>query len=174
MAVQFGGTYASVRRSAPLFITIVFATLFFGTALNLVDADNTLSAIVLGASLLLAAVGVDRTEHRGITPVLYLFGSMMFLYGYFDLVDNSVVEPSFLGVAAAFVYLSAALHSRMLLFIATTSILGYTARFTQDHFADSVGWPIALIAFGMFMIGLSALAVRFDRDYVRRASDRLA
>jgi hypothetical protein len=31
----------------------------------------------------------------------------------------------------------------------------------------TVGWPIALIAFGMFMIGLSALAFRIDRDYVR-------
>jgi hypothetical protein len=28
---------------------------------------------------------------------------------------------------------------------------------------------MALIAFGWFMIGLSALAFRIDRDYVRRA-----
>ena len=48
-------------------------------------------------------------------------------------------------------------------------ILAYTGWFTGQHFADSVGWPIALIAFGIFMIGLSALAMRIDRLYVRGA-----
>jgi hypothetical protein len=32
-----------------------------------------------------------------------------------------------------------------------------------------MGWPLALIGFGIFMIGLSATAFRIDRDYVRRA-----
>jgi len=59
-------------------------------------------------------------------------------------------------------------HSRTLLFVATAAILAYTGWFTGQHFADSVGWPIALIAFGLFMIALSALAVKIDREYVRR------
>ena len=74
----------------------------------------------------------------------------------------------FLASAAGFVYLSAVLHSRTLLVVATLAILAYTGWFTGQHFADSIGWPLALIAFGMFMIGLSALAFRFDRDYVRQ------
>lgn len=167
MAVQFGATFASMRRSTPLFMTVFFATLFFGTALDLVDADNTVIAIVLGASLLLAAVGADRSAHRAITPAWYLFGAALFLYGFFDAVEDSPLEILFLGGAAGFVYLSITLHSRMLLFVATLAILAYTARFTQQHFADSIGWPLALIAFGFFMIGLSALAFRIDRDYVR-------
>ena len=60
-----------------------------------------------------------------------------------------------------------ALHSRTLLFVATAAILAYTGWFTSEHFADSIGWPLALIMFGLVMIGLSALAVRIDRDYVR-------
>ena len=40
------------------------------------------------------------------------------------------------------------------------------------NFADSMGWPLALIAFGIFMIALSALAYRIDRDYVRRGRAR--
>jgi len=58
-----------------------------------------------------------------------------------------------------------------MLFVSTLGILGYTGWFTEEHFADSVGWPIALIAFGIFMIGLSALAMRIDRLYVRQPSD---
>jgi hypothetical protein len=167
MACQFAGTFASVRRSTPLFLAIFFATLFFGTALDLAEADSTIIALVLGASLLLAAIGADRTPHRHLTPVWYLAGSALFLYGFYDLVEGTLAETLFLALAASFVYLSITLHSRVLLVMATLAILAYTAWFTQQHFADSVGWPLALIAFGLFMIGLSALAFRIDRDYVR-------
>jgi hypothetical protein len=167
MALQFGAAFGSFRRSTLLFMCILFGALFWWTAFDLLNFDDTLVAIVLGGSLFLTAVGVNRTVHRDITPVWYLFGAAAFLYGFFDAVEETPFEISFLAVAAGFVYLSAALHSRTLLFVATLAILGYTGWFTGQHFADSVGWPIALIVFGMFMIGLSALALRIDRDYVR-------
>jgi hypothetical protein len=167
MALQFGATFGSLRRSTPLFLTVLFSTLFWCTALDLVDADDKVIALVVGASMVLSAVGIDRTVHRDITPVWYLFGAAAFLYGFFDLVERTPFEIAFVAVAAAFVYLSVALHSRTLLFVATMAVLGYTAWFTEEHFARSVGWPIALIVFGMFMIGLSALAFRIDRDFVR-------
>ena len=48
--------------------------------------------------------------------------------------------------------------------------IGVHGYYTGEHFADSVGWPLALIGFGIFMIALSAATFRIDRDYVRRAS----
>jgi hypothetical protein len=128
--------------------------------------DNTVVALVMGAGLVLTAVGVDRTAHRDITPIQYLVGGMLFLYGLFDAVKRTPLEILFVAAAGGFVYLAATLHSRTLLVVATAAILAYTGWFTSEHFADSVGWPIALIVFGMFMIGLSALAVRIDRYYV--------
>jgi hypothetical protein len=169
MTAQFGATFASLRRSTPLFMTIFFGTLFWWTALDLFDAEPKAIALVVGASLLLTAVGVDRTEHRSITPVWYLFGAAAFLYGLFDSVERTPLEISFVAAAAAFVYLSVILHSRTLLAVATLALLGYTGWFTGEHFADSVGWPVALIVFGLFMIGLSALAFRIDRLYLRDA-----
>ncbi len=174
MALQFAVTFGSVRRSTPLFMSILFGTLFWWTAFDLLDLDDTLVAMILGGSMLLTAVGVDRTAHHGITPAWYLFGAAAFLYGFFDTVDRTPFEIAFLAVAAGFVYLSVVLHSRILLVVAILAIFAYTAWFTQQHFLDSAGWPIALIAFGTFMIGLSALAYRIDRDYVRVKSDRRA
>jgi hypothetical protein len=167
MAVQFGAIFGVLRRSTPLFMAVLFATLFWWTALDLLDVEDKAIALVVGASMLLSAVGIDRTPHRDITPVWYLFGAAAFLYGFFDIVENTPFEIAFLMVASAFVYLSVVLHTRTLLFVSTLAILAYTAWFTGEHFASSVGWPIALIAFGIFMIGLSALAFRIDRDYVR-------
>jgi hypothetical protein len=168
MALQFGGTFTALRRSTLLFLTVAFGLLFWYTAFDLLGADDEVMALVLGASLVLTAVGVDRTVHRVITPVWYLLGAAGFLYGLFDVVDGTPLEILFLGAAAGCVYLSALVHSRTLLFVATGAILAYTAWFTGEHFADSVGWPIALVVFGLIMIGLSALAFRIDRDYVRK------
>ena len=167
VALQFAAVFASFRRSTPLLLTIFFATLFWWTALDLADLDEGLGAVVIGASLVLTAIGVQRRGHGDISPVLYLVGSASFLYGFFDLVENTPIEVTFIAVAAGFVYLSVILHSRMLLFVATLAILAYTGYFTGEHFADSIGWPLALIVFGLLMIGLSALAFRIDREYVR-------
>jgi hypothetical protein len=169
MALQFGATFAALRQSTPLFMTILFGALFWWTALDLLDVDGNIVALALGGSMLLAAVGVDRTPHRDITAVWYLLGTAAFLQGFFDLVEGSLFEVAFIVVAAAFVYLSIVLHRRTVLVVAIVAILAYTAWFTGEYFADSVGWPLALIAFGIFMIALSALAVRIDRDYVRNS-----
>jgi len=170
IGAQFAATYKVSRLSTPLFATIFFATAFWWTTLDLLDADGKTIALVLGATLLLTAAGVDRTTHRAMTPIWYLLGGAAFLGGLFDLVDRTPFELAFLVAAASFVYLSIVLHSRTLLVVATLAILAYTAWYTGQHFADSIGWPLALIAFGIFMIALSALAFRIDRDYVHARS----
>ena len=167
VGLQFTATFSALRRSTLLFMAVFFGVLFFWTAFDMLDVDEDFVALVLGTSLVLTAVGVDRTPHRVITPVWYLFGATGVLYGIFDIVEDTPFELLFLLAAAGFVYLSVALHSRTLLFVATAGILSYTAWFTGEYFAESVGWPIALIIFGLFLIGLSALALRIDRDYVR-------
>ena len=169
MALQFGAVFTSIRRSTPLFVALAFLTLFWWTTLDLLDVDGKVIALIVGATMVLTAVGVDRTGHRDVTPMWYFFGAAAFLAGLFDLTKRTPLEIAFLAAAAGFVYLSVLVHSRTLLVVATLAILAYTGWFTGEHFADSIGWPLALIAFGIFMIGLSALAFRIDRDYVRKS-----
>jgi hypothetical protein len=170
VAAQFGTVFAVLRASTPLFLAVAFTTLFWLTVFDLLDVDGGVTALTIGGSLLLAAIGIGRTRHRDLTPVWYLAGSAAFLYGLFDIVEGTMFELGFLAAAAAFVYLAAFLRSRTLLFVATMAVLAYTGWYTGKYFADSAGWPLALIAFGLVMIGLSALAVRIDRDYVRGAT----
>ena len=168
VAIQFGSLFGSMRRSTVLLVAVLFAALFWWTAFDLLNLDDALVGMLLGTMLLLAAVGAARIGHADITPLIYFVGAVMFLYGFFDAVEDSPVEVLFLAVAAGFVYLSVFLHSRTLLVVATLAILAYTGYFTSEHFADSIGWPLSLIGFGLVMIGLSALALRIDRDYVRQ------
>jgi hypothetical protein len=169
MALQYGTLFGAIRRSTMLLIAILFAAVFVWTAFDLLDLDDAaFVGLVLGGMLLLTGVGAARLGHRDITPLIYFVGAVMFLYGFFDAVEDSPIEVLFLAVASGVVYLSVLLHSRTLLTVATLAILAYTGYFTSEHFADSIGWPISLVAFGLFMIGLSALALRIDRDYVRQ------
>ena len=167
MALQFGAVFRALRRSTALFLVVLFGTLFWWTALDLIDLDEPLKALVIGASLLLASVGIGRMNRPEVTPFWYFCGATAFLFGFFDLVERTPAEILFLAVAAGFVYASVVLHSRTLLAVATLAILSYTAWFTGEHFVDSIGWPLALVAFGLVLIGMSALAVRLDREYVR-------
>lgn len=167
MALQFGAVFAALRKSTPLFLTILFAALFWWTAFDLAGIDETPIAIVLGGALLLAAAGAARSGHGEIAPFWYFVGAVAFLYGFFDAVERTPFELAFLAVAAGIVYASVVLHSRTLLSVATLAILAYTGWFTGQHFVDSIGWPLALMAFGLAMIGMSALAFRIDREYVR-------
>ena len=167
MALQFSAVFQALRRSTPLFLVILFGTVFWWTLLDLIDMDEQLMAMVIGGSLLLASVGIDRAGRRAVTPFWYFCGSAAFLYGLFDMVERTPAELLFLAVAAGFVYASVVLHSRTLLAVATLAILAYTAWFTGEHFVDSIGWPLALVAFGLVLIGMSALAFRLDREYVR-------
>jgi hypothetical protein len=167
VAAQFGLAFKPMRRSTALFFAVAYATVFWATALDLAGADGKLIGVVIGVALLALAVRVDRTAWTDVTASWYFFGSVFFLAGLFDAVERTSFEILFMLAAVGLVYLSAAVRSRMLLFVATLAILAYTGWFTSEHFADSIGWPLALMAFGIFMIGLSALAVRIDRKYVR-------
>ncbi|HEX5106882.1 MAG TPA: DUF2157 domain-containing protein [Vicinamibacterales bacterium] len=168
MTLQFGGVFAAVRRGTPLFMAVAFAMLFWWTTFDLLDADKALVGLVIGSSLLLTAIGVDRTPYSALTPSWYLVGGAAFLYGLFDGLEHTPLEILFLVAACGFVYLSVQVHSRTLLVVATAAILAYTAWFTGERFANSIGWPLALVVFGLIMIGLSTLAFRIDRDYVRK------
>jgi hypothetical protein len=167
IALQFGVIFSVLRQSMLLFLGVFFATLFWLTCFDLLNMDNGIAALATGSSLLLSAIGVDRTRHGVITPSWYFFGAIGVLYGLFDLVERTPFEIVFILVASGFVYLSAAVQSRTLLVVATAAILAYTGWFTGQHFADSLGWPLALMLFGMIMIGLSALAFRIDRQFIR-------
>lgn len=167
MAIQFGIAVWTLGRTTAVFVTLLFTVLFWWTAFDLLDVDGEATAIVIGGAIVLAAAGLDRTRHADVTPFWYFTGAVALLAGLFGAVEGSIVEVVFLGAAAGFVYLATLVHSRTLLLVATVAILGYTGWFTAEHFADSIGWPLALIVFGMAMIGLSAVAFRIDRTYVR-------
>ena len=167
MLVQQLAIFQKTKRTTLLFTSLVFAAGLISIALDLLNADNALIGLVLGLSLLCVCVALNKTMHQTITPFWYFAGSTMFLYSVFDLIERSPIEILFLAAACGMVYLSTYVRSRTLLIVSTLAILGYIGYFSHRHFLDSMGWPIALVVFGLLMIALSALAFRINKKYIQ-------
>jgi len=166
LVFQQAAVFWQKRDTTLLFTSLFFALWFFAVTLDLLNVDENLIALILGASTIGFCVGLERTPHRGMNPFWYLFGSAWFLYGLFDLVQHSAVELIFLAAACGGVFLSTWVRSRTLLFVSTISILAYISYFTHEHFQDSLGWPLVLILLGLVFIALSAIAIRINKRYI--------
>jgi hypothetical protein len=160
--------FYALRRSAAVFAALLFGAILVATALDLLDARDHAIALTVGVTLLCLTVGIGRTRHAAVTPFWYFVASALTLWGLFDAVQGTAVEVLFLGAACAAVYLSVLVRSRAVLVVATIAILGYVGYFTAENFANTVGWPLALIAFGLVMIALSVAAVSISRRYIQK------
>ena len=167
MSFQQAVVFWQKRDTTLLFTTLVFALWFFGVALDLVNVEDELNALILGASTLSFCIGIERTRHQGMTPFWYLAGSILFFHGLFELVQRTTFELVFLAIACAGVFLSTWVRSRTLLFACTIAILAYIGYFTAEHFQDSLGWPLVLIVLGLAFVVLSAIAMRINKRYIK-------
>jgi hypothetical protein len=163
MLAQQAMGFIAWRRSVLGFFSILFWTVFIGTAMAKMRIDGDIAAIASSVSLLCLSRAADRTPHRAIAPLWYFIGTAGSLGGFFDLVKGSSLELSYLGLNAYMIYLSMLLASRTVLLVSVLGLLGWLGWYTDKYLADVMGWPIALIVLGFVMIELSAYAVKLGR-----------
>jgi hypothetical protein len=172
MVIQQAAVFWQKRDTTLLFTTLLFALWFLAVALDLLNVDEEFIALILGFSTVSFCIGLERTPNRGMNPFWYLFGSVSFFFGLFELVEHTQVELVFLAVACGGVVLSTWVRSRTLLFVSTVAILAYIGYFTSEHFQDSLGWPLVLIILGLVFIVLSSVAVRINKRYISNSGQK--
>ena len=167
-AVQYGFTLRRWQESLVAWLTVFFASAAFGFAMDLAGVSSTGVALALGLGWLSLGTATVSGRHSILSAQLYIFGCWAALAGLFDLVEGSWAEVLFVAAVCALVYLGVWARSRALNLANTIAFLAYTAYFTSRYFAESIGWPIALIMIGLLMIGISAAALQIDRNYLRK------
>lgn len=170
MLIQQGAVFRAKQRTVLAFGAILFGTLFFAYLFDLWGFDEDLIGTVAGVSLICIAYSLQRSRHLAIAPFWYFVGAVILLWSVFDAVKNSVLELAYLGVSAGIIFLSTYVRSRTLLLVGTLAMLLYIGYFTAKHFANTLGWPIALVVIGIALIGMSALAVRLNNKYIKSNS----
>jgi hypothetical protein len=167
MLIQQGMAFIAKRLTVMAFATVLFATIFLVTLFDLWEMDLDLVGIVMGASIMCVAYALGRSSHLAIAPFWYLVGSISLLVSIFDVVKRTPFELLFLGVSAFVIFISTVVRSGVLMLIGTLSMLCYIGYFTAEHFANTLGWPIALVIIGIAFIGISAMAVRLNNKYIK-------
>ncbi len=153
-------TFFAVHRTTLLFTSILFGTGFFATLFDILNIKWEISAITLGGALLCIAYALGKSSHRAIASLWYFFGSLMFFDGSYRLLENKPYEPLFLGITCLGIYLSTAVRNRTLLLVSVLAMIVYIAIYTEQHFIDSVGWPISLVLLGFIFFGIGFFALQ--------------
>lgn len=167
MLIQQGMTFIARRLTVMAFATLVFASIFLITLFDLWQMDGKLVGIVMGISLICVAYALGRSRHQAIAPFWYLVGSLSLLISVFDAVKRGPFELFYLGLSAFVIFLSTTVRSGVLMLVGTLSMLGYIGYFTAEHFANTLGWPVALVIIGIALIGISAMAVKLNNKYIK-------
>lgn len=168
IAIQFGALFAALKRTDLLFLLLVAGTLFAAASLAWLDIDGEWIAAALGAAGLLVAFGLERTPWRGVCGPAWSAYAALAAVGLYELVEGAFPVDLVLIAAAAFlIQISVYVARRSLLVVGVIIMLSYLGYYTREYFANVVGWPIALIAFGLVLLGLSGFAVRLGRSMPR-------
>jgi hypothetical protein len=170
MLVQQAATFWAKRRTVLAFGAILFGCIFIAQLLDVWGWDEAFIGLVMGISLMCVAYALQQSKHMAIAPFWYFIAAVIFMWSVFDLVENTPLELLFLGLSALLILISTHVRSRVLLGIGTLSMLCYIGYYTAEHFANTVGWPIALVIIGIALIGLSSLAVRLNNKYIKSNS----
>jgi len=132
-----------------------------------------LTAMADGTSLVLAGHWLNRASFISASPVWMFVGTGFALAGAYNMLYDTALAPAFAGVATLAIYAALTLRSRAMLAAAILSLLGFTVAYARRHFADSVGWPLLLIAFG-FVILLAGVAFARLSNRIKQPAGRNA
>jgi hypothetical protein len=167
LALLYGCIFYQLKRTSLLFFTIFFAMCAFASAGNLIHMRNNLMEFICGAALIGISYYIQKTAYNSICGFGYSIGSILLLWVGFDLLINSPFEILYLGIACFMLFFSTLVSSQSILVTATIAIFSYISYFTEQHFLNSIGWPIFLILLGLLFFIISKLAFKINSEYVK-------
>lgn len=163
----FAVAFTLTNRTALLFFALLYFYVFQVVFMEWVDIDAPYPALITGLTGLMVSYGIDKTRHAVISPFFFFFAAIATAAASFDILEDTPLDVLLIGVSAGLIYLSTTTGSRTLLTVGVISLLAFLAYFTDEYFKDVVGWPVALIAFGLLMMGISVFAVKLGRKLAK-------
>jgi len=159
-------------------VVVNFFAFATGTAFVYLLSDSLMPSIgpdyysyltmMIGISYVIYGVAFTGGWNDRLIPLLYFFGPLGF-YGaaYSRIANTQLMELLYPFLAFGGLALSVVvLKSRIALTISTLAVISYVVYLTREYFADSIGWPVALIILGFIVIGLGYLSVNLNRRYL--------
>lgn len=123
-----------------------------------------ITAAITGMSMAFAGHWVQTNiVNRFAAPTWYFLGSGLFFSAVMGLMYETPYDILFVVFPALTLYISLQLRSRALLVSSILAILSFISYYTFTYFANTVGWPLALMVMGLALIGLCAFAMKMNK-----------
>lgn len=127
----------------------------------------TYITMVIGLSYLLLAYTFRGGWNGRLVGILNFFGSIGFFAAAFSRVFDSLSwQALFFVFVIVGMVASIPLKSRNILAVSTLFLVAHFIYITGEYFANSVGWPISLIALGFLIIGLGYVSINIGKKYI--------
>ena len=165
MLIQQGALFWAKRLSVLAFSAILFGCILIANLLDVWNWDGEMIGMIIGVSLICIAYALQKSKNLAIAPFWYFVGGIILMWSVFEVVKNTPLEMLYLGLSALIIFISTHVCSRALLGVGTLAMLLYIGYYTAKHFANTLGWPIALVIIGIALISISSLAVRLNNKY---------
>lgn len=124
--------------------------------------------MVVGISYLLLARSFQGTWNERLVGLLYFFGITGILGAAFNETIGQVIwQLIYIPIIIGSILLAVHLKSRSILTSSTIFLIIFVSYITSEYFADSVGWPLALVFLGLLFIGLGYLSIAINRKYIK-------
>ncbi len=179
--IIFGSALLISKRNVLSLITIGFATWTYYTlgiklfGSNFFDTEFLKWAtMLLGASYILIGYGYqsvlgisdtpDGKEKRRVQEVLYRFGVLAILGAGISI--GGIFDLFFIAFIFAAFYGSVYLKSRTVLVLGALFLMAHIIKLTSIYFAQSIGWPIALIIVGFLVIAVGYMTLYLNKKYI--------
>lgn len=177
----FAAAYLLFRSNSLLVYAIVLATWAFfaltGWFAGPFPSLNHLEffeyrAIAVGLSYLFLAFAFADTPRKPLSGFLYgagtvaLLGAVFALAGGFGSRGNVIWGLVSLGLVLAVLGASVYLRSKAMLTFGSIFLVIYLINFTNRFFKKSPDWPLALLFFGLMLMGVGFLILQLKRRYL--------
>lgn len=176
-ALILGLIFLGYRLENRLMITL--CTIFFIVLIGkhgwfswgYLDSDILrLTAAVTGIAMIFTGHWLHTHTASRLVPLWHFFGSSLLFSACMGLLYLTPFDVLFPIAPGLVLLLSLKLSSRALLLSSILALLSFIGYYTAEYFADTVGWPLALMVTGMAMIGLCALALKMNGRIKARAA----
>ena len=122
---------------------------------------NQVTAVFTGTSLVLAGQWLRRSNYISLHPLWMFLGTSFALGGLYSLFPVAL-QPVVIGFAGIAIYAALLLKSRAVLAAAVLSMISFIVAYSAEHFANTIGWPIMLMALGLIILGAGFMFARLS------------
>jgi hypothetical protein len=177
---MFIASYLIFKRTIFVLFSIFYGTWFYFSFLGLMIGDspdlNTWQSYmyrILFAGISYALIGYSFSKNKlsPISDFLYGLGTIAILsstmtLGGFSPNQDAFWELIYPALIFGALYISVYIKSKSVLALGTIFLMIYILKITSEYFSSGLGWPLALVLAGLFMIGVSYMSITIKNKYL--------